>query len=234
MSQKLPNYIALAGLLLTPFAFIAATLFGFGGFSIQALFNNKIAESVSKPPMIFLILTAIGLALSGVAYQNQAEKQKMENAKLILLTYVIASTVILAISIFGLTTQFRGAEFFGETSFEEIRKILFFNSMTLIIVLALGTLQVVLSALFFKTKILQPHRLSKMAKFLTLISTLFLLTKTIIDYPLIKEVIFVLSSVNKIPFLNNIVSLVTPFVYLSAQFPIIRILWENNIAPLNQ
>jgi hypothetical protein len=106
--------------------------------------------------------------------------------------------------------------------------------MTLIIVLALGTLQVVLSALFFKTKILQPHRLSKMAKFLTLISTLFLLTKTIIDYPLIKEVIFVLSSVNKIPFLNNIVSLVTPFVYLSAQFPIIRILWENNIAPLNQ
>ena len=158
----------------------------------------------------------------------------MENAKLILLTYVIASTVILAISIFGLTTQFRGAEFFGETSFEEIRKILFFNSMTLIIVLALGTLQAVLSALFFKTKILQPHRLSKMAKFLTLISTLFLLTKTIIDYPLIKEVIFVLSSVNKIPFLNNIVSLVTPFVYLSAQFPIIRILWENNIAPLNQ
>ena len=234
MSQKASNYIALAGLLLTPFAFLSATLFGFGGFSIQALLTNKIAESISKPQMIFLILTAIGLALSGVAYLNQAKKQKMENAKMILLTYVVAGTVILAIAIFGLTTSFKGTDFFGETTFEEIRKILFFNSMTLVIVLVLGLLQVMLSTLFFKTKILQPHQLSKAAKFLTLISTLFLLTKTIIDYPLIKEAIFVLSSLNNIPFLNNIMSLVTPLVYLSAQFPIIKILWQNNKAPLKQ
>ena len=234
MNQKTSRCILPTGFLLSAFALLVSTLLGFGGFSIQAFGGYVITGHVSKLQMVFLILTGLGLILSGLAYVNQAKKQKIKNPNLILLLHLAASTVLFAIAIFGLTAQLRGADFWAETTFEEAQTTLLFNSLTLTSFIVLGTLQLTLSIIFIKTKMLQKHRLSKAARYLTLTLGILLIIKTIIDYPLIKESIFVLSYMLKIPFPNNIISITAPLIYLSAQIAIAIILLNNQKPLANQ
>jgi len=195
---------------------------------MQAFSGYEITGYISRLQMVFLVLAGVGLILSGVAYANQTKKQKMKNPNFILLLCLVVSTIFFAIAIFGLTSRLKGTDFWGETSFEEIQSTLFFNSLTLASFLVLGTLQVIVSIIFFKTRMLQPHRLSRAAKILNLTSGILLIVKAVIDYPLIKEAIFILSYMLKIPLLNNLISLAAPLIYLSAQIPITIILWHKN------
>jgi hypothetical protein len=231
LNENKSFYIALAGLVLSPLAILAATMFGFGGFSIQALVSNKITGFVSRIQMFFLILAGVGFVLSGFTYQDQAKKRKIEKANLILLAYLLVSLLYFVAGAYGFTAHLRGSAFWGETTFEEIRNILFFNNLTLILFFVLGTLQLILSLIFFKTKILRQCRLSKVAKILTLSSGIFMIVKAIIDYPPIKEVIFVLSYSLKLPLLNNMMSIIAPLTYLSAQFFVIIILASHKKTP---
>lgn len=234
LNKKTSRYIAPTGLLLSAFALIVSTLLGFGGFSMQAFGSYEIKGYVSRLQMVFLILAGVGLIFSGVGYVNQAKKQKIKNPNFILLPYLAVSIVFFIMAIFGLNSQLRGTDFWGETTFEEIQNTLFFNSLALTSFLVLGMLQVILSIIFFKTKILKQHQLSNAAKTLTLISGILLIIKTIIDYPLIKESIFILSYMLKIPFPNNILSIAAPLIYLSAQIPITIILLHNQKLPAKQ
>jgi cytochrome bd-type quinol oxidase subunit 2 len=201
---------------------------------MQAFSGYVITGYVSKLQMVFLILVGLGLILSGLAYVNQAKKQKIKNHSFILLPYLAVSTVFFAIAIFGLTSQLRDTGFWGETTFEQIPNTLFFNSLTLTSFLVLGILQLILSIIFFKTKMLQHHRLSKAAKYLALTSGILLIIKTVIDLPLIKEAIFIFSYMLKIPFPNNILSIIAPLIYLSAQIPVTIVLLHNQKPPPNQ
>lgn len=234
LNKKTSSYIVPTGFLLNSFALLVSTLLGFGGFSMQAFSSYEMTGYVSRLQMVFLILAGVGLILSGAAYTNQTKKQKMRNSSFILLLYLAVSIVFFAVAIFCLTSQLKGIDFWGETTFEEIQNTLFFNSLTLASFLVLGTLQVILTIIFHGTKMLQQHRLSKAAKTLTLISGILLIVKAIIDYPLIKEAIFILSYMLKIPILNNIMSLAAPLIYLSAQIPVTIILWHNQQPPARQ
>ncbi|KON32179.1 hypothetical protein AC478_01000 [miscellaneous Crenarchaeota group-1 archaeon SG8-32-3] len=227
LNKKTSKYITLSGLLLSACALLVSTLLGFGGFNIQAFSSYVMTGYVSKLQMVFLILVGLGLLLSGVAYFNQAKKQKIKKPSFVLLPHLAVSIVFFAMSIFGLTSQLRGTDFWGETTFEEIQATLFFNTLTLTSFIVLGVLQIILSIIFFKTKMLQQHQLSKTAKNLTLASGILLVIKTILDYPLIKEAVFVLSFMLKIPFPNNILSIIVPVIYLSAQIPLAVILLHN-------
>lgn len=224
MNIKKSRYIAPIGLLLNASALLLSTLFGFGGFSMKSFSSYIITGYVSRVQMIFLFLVGVGLILSCIGYANYTKKQKIKNRNYILLLYLATSSVFFVLAFFGLTSQFRGTDFWGETAFEEIRNTLLFNSLTLTSFLALGTLQVILSIVFFKTKMLKQHQLSKVAKALTLTSGILLIIKTIIDYPPIKESIFVLSYMLKIPSPNNVVSILAPIIYLSTQIAITLIL----------
>ncbi len=231
MNKRLSRYISPTGLLLTAFALLASILLGFGGFSVQALSGHEITGYISRQQMVFLVLTAVGLILSGVAYEKQATRQKVGHPNFILLQYFAVSMLFFATAVFGLTSQLRGLEFWGETTFEEIEKTLFFNKLTLASFLVLGTLQMVLLIQFLKTKLLEQHPLSKMAKTLTFAAGILLIVKTMIDYPLIKEALFISSYMLKIPSPNNIISLAAPLVYLLAQIPITIILLHNQKTP---
>lgn len=191
---------------------------------MQSLGGYVIAGYVSKLQMIFLILVGLGLAFSGVGYVSQVKKLKGGNPNLILLLYLAASIVFFATGIFGLAASFRDTGFWRGTTFAEIQNTLFFNSLTLTTFLVLGVLQVILSILFFKTRMLPHHQLSNAAKNLVLTSGILLMIKATIDYPLAKEALFILSYRLKIPFPNNILSIVAPLIYLSAQIPITIIL----------
>lgn len=227
LNKKTSKHITLIGLLLSAFALLASTLLGFGGFNMQALSGYVITSYVSKLQMVFLLLVGLGLILSGVAYFNQAKKQKLKKPSFILLLHLAVSMVFFSISFFGLTSKLRATDFWVETAFEEIQNTLCFNSMSLISFLVLGTLQVTLAIIFFKTNLLQQHKLLKPAKTLALTSGILLIIKTVIDYPFIKEVIFIASYMLKIPFPNNIVSIVVPLIYLFSQIPVAIILFHN-------
>ncbi|UCH32600.1 MAG: hypothetical protein JSV05_04275 [Candidatus Bathyarchaeota archaeon] len=227
MNKKMSKHITSTGLLLSAFALLISTLLGFGGFSLQSFGSYVITGYVSKLQMVFLILVGLGLILSGIGYTNQAKKQKIKNPNLILLLHIAVSTVFFAMAIFGLTAPFRDPGFWEETTFVDIQSTLLFNNLTLTSFLAIGALQVILSIIFFKTKMLPHHQLSRAAKGLTLISGILLIVKAVIDYPLIKEAIFILSYMLKIPFPNNILSIVAPTLYLVAQIHLIIILRHN-------
>jgi magnesium-transporting ATPase (P-type) len=224
---KTSRYIAPIGLLLSAFSLLVSVLLGFGGFNIEAFSGYSIIGYVSMPQMGFLILSGLGLILSGIGYANYAKNQKEKNPNLILLLCLGVSMVFFTTAIFGLTSQLRGLDFWGESTLEEIQNTLFFNNLTLTCFLALGILQIILSIIFIKTKILKQQKLSKIAKILTLTSGILLIIKTMADYPLIKESIFILSYMLKIPFPNNILSIATAILYLFAQIPIVIILLRN-------
>lgn len=234
MNKKSYKVITPIGLLLSALALLVCILLGFGGFSIQAFSGYVITGYVSNLQMVFLILTGMGLILSGLGYLNQAKKQELKNPNFILLLHISVSIVFFTIAIFGLTSQFKGTDFWGPTTFEEIQATLLFNDLILVSFLVLGTLQLFLSIIFHKTKMLQRHHLSKVAKTLALTSGILLITKTIIDYPLIKESIFISSYMLKIPFPNNMLSIAVPLVYLFAQILIAIILLHNQKSPRNQ
>jgi hypothetical protein len=233
LNKNTSKYVAPIGLLLSAFALLASVMFGFGGFSISAFSGYLITGYVSRTQMVFLILTGTGLILSGISYVNYAKNQKTKTPNLIALLYLTVSIVFFATAIFGLTTQLTDPDFWGESTFEEIQNTLIFNTLTLTCFLALGILQVILSIIFSKTKILGQNQLSKAAKLLTLASGVLLIIKTIIDIPLIKEAIFILSYMIKIPFPNNIISIAAPILYLVAQIPIVIILLQNQKPVVN-
>ena len=227
MYIKTSAFILPIGLLLNASALLVSTLLGFGGFSMKAFGGYVITGYVSKLQMVFLFLVGVGLILSAVGYADQIEKQKIKNSIFILLPYLAVGIVFFAISFFGLTSELRGTDYWGETVFKDIKNMLFFNNLTLTSFLALGTLQVFLLIIFFKTKMLKERQLSKAAIILTLTSGILLIIKTIIDYPPIKESIFVLSYLLEFPFPNNILSIAASLIYLSAQIPISIILWQH-------
>ena len=232
LTKKTSQYIATTGLALTAFALLLSILLGFGGFSIEAFSAYEIAGHISRLQLNFLILTGVGLMLSGVAYVNQAKRQREENPHFMLLLFLAAGIVFFALAIFGLTSQLRGTNFWGETTFEEIQDTLFFNNLTLASFLVLGTMQVILWIMFLKTKMLQKHQLSKAAKIITATSGFLLVMKGIIDYPPIKEATFIFSYTLKIPFPNNILSLAAPLIFLSGQI-LLTIIFSQNQKPLD-
>ena len=221
------KYILPIGLLLNASALFVSTLLGFGGFSVKAFGGYVIVGYVSKLQMVFLFLVGVGLILAALGYADQRNKQKIKNPNFVPLLYFVVSMIFFVTSFFGLTSQLRDSDFWLETTFKEIQDTLFFNNLTVTSFLALGILQLFLSIIFFKTEMLQQNQLSKAAKILTLTSGIVLIMKTIIDYPPIKESIFVLSYMLKFPFLNNILSIAAPVIYLSAQIPITIILLHN-------
>jgi hypothetical protein len=226
-------YILPIGLSLSASALLVSTLLGFGGFSVKAFGGYVIVGYVSKLQMVFLFLVGVGLILSAIGYADMIKKQKIKNPNFVLLPYLAVSVVFFATSFFGLTSQLRDTDFWGETTFKEIQNTLIFNNLTLTSYLVLGILQLFLSIIFFKTEMLQKNQLSKAAKILTLTSGIFLIMKTIIDYPLIKESIFILSYTLKIPILNNILSIAAPVIYLSAQIAITIILLHERISKID-
>ena len=227
LNKKTSKYVAPIGLLLIAFALLVSVMLGFGGFSILAFSGYSITGYVSRLQMVFLALVGVGLMLSGIGYANYAKKQKTIKPNLMSLLYLTVSIVFFATAIFGLTSQLRGTDFWGNSSFGEIENTLIFNNLTLSSFLSLGTLQIILSIVFFKTKILGQHQLSKAAKYLTLTSGIILIIKTIMDSPLLKQSIFILSYMFNFPFPNNILSIIAPLVFLSAQISIVIILLQN-------
>lgn len=227
MNKTTSNNFITTGLLLSAFALLASTLLGFGGFSFQAFTSYFITGYVSRLQMLFLILIGAGLLLSGLAYLDQAKKQGLRKANFILLLHLLVSMVFFAASFFGIVSKLRSTDFWAQTTFEEIQATLSFNNMTLACFLVLGILQVTLSIIFFKTRLLQRHHFSKVAKILALASGIFLIAKTVIDYPFIKEAIFILSYMLKIAFLNNFMAFLAPLVYLLSQIFITIVLLQN-------
>ena len=227
MNKNTSKYVTSIGLLLFAFTFFISVLLGFGGFSIMSFSDYSITGYVSRIQMVFLALAGAGLIFSGVGYTNYAKKQKAKKPNLLLLLYLAVSIVFFATAIFGLTSQLRSADFWGNNTFGEIENTLVFNNLTLMTFLSLGILQIILSIMFFKTKILQQHPLSNVAKYLTLVSGILLIIKTIIDSPLLKQSIFILSYMFNFPFPNNILSIIVPLVFLFAQIPITIILLQN-------
>jgi hypothetical protein len=222
LNKKTTNYIASSGLLLSAFALLISVLLGFGGFKLAAFSDYSISGFVSRPQMIFLALTATGFLIFGISWAKLAKKTK--NSKLILLLYMTVSVVFFSTAIFGLTSQLRSSNFWAETTFEEPKNTLVYNYLSLSSFLVLGAQQIILSIIFLKNKTLGKHQLSTTSKILSLISGTLFLIKTIIDYPIIKETIFILSFNLKIPIPNNIISLIAPLVYLIAQILIAIIL----------
>jgi hypothetical protein len=225
LNNKTTNYVAPLGLLLSAFALLVCVLLGFGGFRLLAFGDYSISGFVSRSQLIFLTLSGLGFFIFGISWVKQAGKTK--NSTLISLLYIAVSLVFFSTAIFGLTSQLRSSNFWAETSFEEIESTLFFNNLSLMSFLALGIQQITLSIIFFRNKMLGKHQLSKTIKILTLVSGIFFIIKTIIDYPIIKEAIFILSFMLKIPIPNNIISIVAPLVYLCAQILIAIILLRN-------
>lgn len=215
MNKNTTKYLAPTGLLLTTFSLLGAVLLGFGGFNLLDFFNYSISGFVSRPQMIFLALTAIGFLILSLNWYKQS--QKLKNHNVILLLYLAVSIVFFITASFGLISQMKNSDFWVQTTFEEPGSTLFFNNLTLATFLTLGIQQTIFSIIFFKTNKLEKNQISKTIKVLTLISGILFLIKTIIDYPIIKEAILILSFMLKIPIPNNIVSLVAPLVYVYTQ-----------------
>ena len=227
MNKKTSTYVTSVGLLLSGFALLASVLSGFGGFSIQALTEYVITGNVSKIQMFFLILTGLGLLISAEGYVDQSKNLETKYQNLIPILYLIVSSVFFLTAIFGLTSKLGNTDFWGNTVFEEIQNTLIFNNLTIACFLALGILQVIMSIIFSNTNMLEQNHRSKVAKILTITSGVLLLMKAIIDIPLIKESFFILAYMLKVPFPNNIMSVVAPIFYLGAQISIATILLQK-------
>jgi hypothetical protein len=222
LNEKKSIIVSIIGSLLGAFSFLGSTLYGFGGFSLKTFSEYVMVGYVSRLQMIFLFLVGLGLALSGVGY-IRLTKRKIRRYNFISLSFMAVSVIFFSLAVFGLTSRLGSPEFWADTTFTEIQNVLFFNNMSLISFFAFGVLQLILSIMLFKTKIFQEHQLSTVAKILTVISGILLIAKSVIDYPLIKEVIFVLSYEFKIPILNSILSITAPLIYLIAQLLYTRI-----------
>lgn len=209
------------------FALLISILLGFGGFKLQDVGGYYITGYVSRLQMVFLLLSGMGLIISSIPYTNHARKEKIKNPNLMLLFCLAISTMFLVTSIFGLTSELIDQGFWAETTFKEIQNTVLYNNLTLTTFMTFGALQIALSSIFSKNKMLGQNRLSKIAIILTLISGIIFVTKAIIDFPPIKESIFILSFDLNFPFPNNILSIIAPLVYVLAQTPITLILLRD-------
>ncbi len=227
MNNLILKYVGLTGLIGSSLALLISILLGFGGFKLQAVSGYYITGYVSRTQMIFLLLSGIGLIISGISFTNHARKQKIKNPNLMLLFCLAEGTAFLVTSIFGLTSELRDQDFWAETTFKEIHNTVFYNNLILTTFLTFGALQITLSSIFLKTKMLGQNKLSETAAILTLISGIIFVTKAIIDFPLIKEAMFILSFNVHLPFPNNILSIIGPLVYVLAQTLITLILLRN-------
>ena len=215
------------GLLTTILGLMGSILLGFEGFSIKTFCDYLIVGNISRFQMIFLVLIALGLILSGLGYANQTKKPKSKSAKSILMAHVAVSLIFITLTIIGLTAELKGNDFWADTTFKEVQHTLLFNNVTLTSFFAIGILQIIVIIIFFKTERPPEHQLSKSAKILIVASGIFWIVKAIIDYPPIKEIIFIFSYMFQFPFLNNILTLIALLTYLAAQTFIIIILLHN-------
>lgn len=227
MNNSILKYIEPIGLMGGSFALLISILLGFGGFKLQAFGGYYITGYVSRTQMVFILLSGMGLIISSILFANHARKQKIKNPNLMLLFCLAVSAVFLVTSIFGLTSELRDQVFWAETTFKENQNTVFYNNLTLTTFLTFGALQITLSSIFLKTGMLGQNKLSKAAIILTLISGIIFVMKAIIDFPLIKEAIFILSFNFHFPFPNNILSIIGPLVYVLAQTLITLILLRN-------
>jgi len=234
LNKKTSTYVASIGLLLSGFALLASVLSGFGGFSIQAISFYIITGYVSRIQIFFIILTGLGLLISAEGYVDQPKKLESKIPNIIPILYLIVSSVFFISAIFGLNSKLKNTSFWGNTVFEEIQNSLIYNNLTLACFLSLGILQLIMSIIFSKTYIDEQTYKTKIAKILTISSGVLLIIKIIVDIPLLKESIFILSYMIKIPFPNNIISLVAPIFYLFAQIAIATILFQNQNLSTNQ
>jgi len=215
------------GLLTTSLSLLGSMLLGFGGFSINTFCDYLIVGNISRFQMIFLFLTALGLILSGLGYADQTKTPKSKNSKSILIAHVAVSLIFVTLAIFGLTAELKGVDFWADTTFKEAQHTLLFNNVTLTSFFAIGILQIFVTITLSKTERPPEHQLSKSSKILILGSGMFWIVKAIIDYPPIKEIIFIFSYTYQFHFLNNILTLIALLTYLSAQIFIITILLHN-------
>ena len=209
--------IYIIGLCLSSFAILGSTLLGFGGFSIEAFSEYVIIGYVSRLEIIFLFLAGLGFILSGLSNLVQYNKVIKQSKFMFMFSYLSVGIIFITLAIFGGTSQLVSSDFWANTTFKNIQDLLVFNNLSLVCFLTIGILQLVLLFTFFNEKIFKQNHFLNVAKFLTLISGSLWIIKSIIDYPLIKETIFVLSYELKLPLLNNILSILAPIFYLSSQ-----------------
>jgi hypothetical protein len=221
------KYTAPIGLMLSSFSVLISILLGFGGFSIQSFTGYCIIGSVSRSQLFFLILSGIGITLSSIGFTDHMMKKDINYSKAMFLFSLIVSTLFFAISFFGLTSELRSQRFWTETTFREIQDTILFNNLTLITFFAWGMLQILTSVVFLKKKFLGEKKLVKIANVLTLISGFFFIINAIINFPLIKEGLFVLSYEFDLPFLNNVLIILAPILYLLGQIPTAIILTSD-------
>lgn len=217
-----PNICITMAAFVSGFSFFVSVLLGFGGFNFLDFFNYSISGFVSKSQMFFLGLTTISIFILSLGWYVQSNKSKIQ--KFLLLLYFFTILIFSVTIIIGLTSQTRNTDFWAQTVFVETNITLLFNNLTLLCFLSLGILQTILSILFFSKKINENNPLSNVKKSLILISGILFLIKTIMDYPFLKEAIFILSFMIKIPILNNIISFLSPIFFLIAQIQLAKIL----------
>lgn len=225
--KKRATQISIAGSFLSSFAILGATLLGFGGFSVNAFINYLIIDHISRLEIILLFIAGLGFILSALSYTIQPNISIKRPEFILLSSYLTVGIIFLILSIFGGTSQLISSNFWTNTNFKKIQDILFFNNLTLTSFLAIGTLQLILFFTFFNDKILKQHQLTNVAKLTTLISGILWILKFIIDIPLIKEAIFVISYQFNFPLLNNILSISAPIAYLSSQILFMIILFHT-------
>lgn len=217
MNNKRSIQIYIIGLFLSSFSILGSTLLGFGGFSIKAFNEYVIIGYVSRLEIIFLFLTGLGFIISGLTNPVQINNTFKESKLMFVFSYLTVGIIFIALAIFGGTSHLISSNFWANTTFKNIQNILIFNNLTLVCFLAIGTLQLFLLFKFFNKKFFKQNQILKATKILTLVSAILWIIKSIIDYPLIKEAIFVLSYELKLPLINNILSILAPIIYLSSQ-----------------
>ena len=205
--------------MLSSFSVLISILFGFGGFNIQGFTSYYMTSYVSRSQLFFLILSSIGIALSSIGFIDHGRKKEIKYPKVMFLFSLIVSTLFFTISFFGFTSELARQGFWIETTFRAIQNTILFNYLTSIALFALGILQILLSIVFLKKKVLGEKKLAKMANILTFISGSFFVINAIINFPLIKEGLFVLSYKFHLPFLNNVLIIIAPIIYLLGQIP---------------
>jgi len=225
LKKEITTYLPTLGALLSSFSLLGSVLLGFGGFNLLDFFSYSISGFVSRPQIIFLTFTSMSFFILSINWHKQF--QPFNNHKFVLASYLLVTLAFSITAIIGLTSQMRNPDFWAQTNFVETNITLLFNNLSLLCFLSLGILQMTLSVFFFKNKLNNKKYLTKTNKSVILISGILFLIKTILDYPILKEAIFILSFMAKIPIPNNIISLLSPLIFLIAQIQLAIALTKN-------
>lgn len=208
MKEELSKYFLIIGFLTSGVSFFVSVLLGFGGFDLSNLFNYSISNFVSKAQITFLAITTIGflLLITGLYFQSKKTLFKL---------YLPINMILAIIAIIGSSSQMINSNFWSQTNFTDTNTIFLFSNLTLLSFAYLGVLQIITSTLLLKNRFKNSNQLSKIFKIIILFAGILFLIKAIIDYPLLKEAILILSYMYKIPVLNNIINIISPILFLT-------------------